>query len=174
LYSISKAKRRKKTMDLPKGWTAKSSNKHPGKMYYVNNHTGETTWNFPTHAAEASDQVRVYHILRKHNGSRRPASWRQEPITQSIDEARQQVRGIRDQLVQVQEKNGFEAMFARFQEIASTESDCGSHERGGDLGMFGRGQMQKPFEEASFAMKVGELSELVETDSGVHVLLRVK
>lgn len=39
-------------------------------------------------------------------------------------------------------------------------------------GTFGRKQMQKPFEDATYALKVGELSEIVDTDSGVHVILR--
>jgi NIMA-interacting peptidyl-prolyl cis-trans isomerase 1 len=36
-----------------------------------------------------------------------------------------------------------------FQEIAKKESDCSSGKQGGDLGFFGRGQMQAPFEEAA-------------------------
>ena len=40
------------------------------------------------------------------------------------------------------------------------------------VGRFGRGQMQKPFEEATYALKVGELSDVVDTDSGVHIILR--
>ena len=40
--------------------------------------------------------------------------------------------------------------------------------------MFGPGQMQKPFEEATFALQVGEMSEAVDTDSGVHIILRTK
>lgn len=72
------------------------------------------------------------------------------------------------------EAQGYPAMLKRFQEIAFDESDCGSHERGGDLGLFGRGQMQKPFEDASFALQVGQISELVDTDSGIHIILRVQ
>lgn len=61
-----------------------------------------------------------------------------------------------------------------FEELASQYSDCSSAKRGGDLGPFGRGQMQKPFEDASYALNVGELSEPVWTDSGVHIILRTK
>ena len=61
-----------------------------------------------------------------------------------------------------------------FEELASKYSDCSSAKRGGDLGPFHRGQMQKPFEDAAFALKVGELSEPVWTDSGVHIILRTK
>ena len=39
---------------------------------------------------------------------------------------------------------------AKFDELASVESDCGSAQKGGDLGFFGRGEMQKPFEDATF------------------------
>lgn len=48
-----------------------------------------------------------------------------------------------------------------------------SAKRGGDLGVFTRGKMTPPFEKASFVLKVGELSELVESDSGIHVILRI-
>lgn len=59
-----------------------------------------------------------------------------------------------------------------FADLASEYSDCSSAKRGGDLGPFRKGAMQKPFEEASFSLKVGELSEPVFTDSGVHIILR--
>ena len=61
---------------------------------------------------------------------------------------------------------------AKFEDLASEFSDCSSAKRGGDLGPFGRGQMQKPFEDATYALKVDELSEPVFTDSGVHIILR--
>jgi peptidyl-prolyl cis-trans isomerase NIMA-interacting 1 len=41
-----------------------------------------------------------------------------------------------------------------------------------NVGKFGCGQMQKPFEDATFALRVDEISGLVDTDSGVHIILR--
>ena len=40
------------------------------------------------------------------------------------------------------------------------------------MGEFGRGDMMKPFEDASYALKVGEISGIVETDSGAHIIKR--
>jgi hypothetical protein len=39
-------------------------------------------------------------------------------------------------------------------------------------GWFGRGQMQEPFEKATYGLKVGELSDIIDTDSGSHIILR--
>ena len=60
---------------------------------------------------------------------------------------------------------------ASFAAVARKNSqDPGSAERGGDLDFFGRGAMVKPFEDAVFAMKRGEISNVIESDFGFHII----
>jgi peptidyl-prolyl cis-trans isomerase D len=60
---------------------------------------------------------------------------------------------------------------AGFADLAKKNSDDpGSAANGGDLDFFGRGAMVKPFEDAAYAMKPGEISNVVETDFGYHVI----
>ncbi|MCO5142677.1 MAG: peptidylprolyl isomerase [Oligoflexia bacterium] len=59
-----------------------------------------------------------------------------------------------------------------FEELAKEHSQCPSGADGGDLGEFGKGSMVAPFEEAAFALTVGEVSKPVKTQFGVHLIQR--
>lgn len=59
---------------------------------------------------------------------------------------------------------------ADFAKLARENSDCPSKERGGDLGLFGRGQMVKPFEEAAFGQATNAIGPVVQTDFGYHII----
>jgi parvulin-like peptidyl-prolyl isomerase len=61
-----------------------------------------------------------------------------------------------------------------FAELARAESDDSSKERGGDVGLLGRGLLALPYEQALFALQPGQRSGVVETDFGFHILERME
>lgn len=87
----------------------------------------------------------------------------QANITRSKEEAIGILNGYASEINDSSEK---------FKELATKHSDCSSHAKGGDLGWFGPGMMQKPFEEAAYGLKIGQISGVVESDSGVHLIMR--
>lgn len=113
------------------------------------------------------DEVRAAHLLIKHTGSRNPVSRRTgQTITLSPDHAMKELQEIEAKIRQ----EGVETAFPKY---AHERSDCSSFSKNGDLGFFERGAMQRPFEDASFALKVGEMSSLVSTESGYHLIYRI-
>lgn len=62
----------------------------------------------------------------------------------------------------------------KFSNIAQQVSLCPSGKRGGDLGTFGRGKMVKEFENAAFAIDKGEISGIVKTQFGYHIIKRLE
>lgn len=87
----------------------------------------------------------------------------QANITRSKDDAREIIQRHQESI-----KGGGIALG----DLAVTESDCSSARKRGDLGYFGRGDMQKEFEEAAFALQPGEISGIVDTASGLHLIQR--
>ena len=92
------------------------------------------------------DQVGAFHIL-----------------TESQESAQQ----LHKQLIE-------NATMDNFVALAKEHSKCPSGQNGGNLGLFGRGQMVKPFEDSAFALRVGQLSDPVQTQFGWHLIVRVQ
>jgi len=97
------------------------------------------------------EQVRASHILIKVDPG--------EDESQKV-EARKKMEEIQEK---AQKGEDFAALAKKFSEGPSSA-------KGGDLGYFGRGQMVKPFEEKAFALKPGEVSDIVETRFGYHLI----
>ncbi|MDB4949972.1 MAG: SurA protein [Gemmatimonadetes bacterium] len=69
-----------------------------------------------------------------------------------------------DVLAQIRAGGDFEVLARRF------SADPGSKERGGDLGWFRQGQMVRAFEDTAYALRPGDVSRVVETDFGFHII----
>jgi peptidyl-prolyl cis-trans isomerase C len=108
--------------------------------------------------AKDYEQVKARHILIAPKGSAAAQPGKKE-LTD--DEAKAKAEDLRKQI----------AGGANFEELAKKESDdVGSGARGGDLGSFGHGQMVPEFEQAAFSTKVGDVTPVVKTQFGYHII----
>jgi len=176
---------------LPSGWEVRHSNSK-NLPYYFNESQKISRWEPPPgtdterlktymadhHSAHEirpeagtngrggnEGKIRASHLLIKHKDSRRPSSWREAEIKRTKEEAMSIILGHEARIRSGQKSLG---------DIATSESDDSSARKMGDLGFFGRGDMQKEFEDAAFQLKPGEVSHVVETASGLHLIERLE
>jgi peptidyl-prolyl cis-trans isomerase C len=102
---------------------------------------------------QTPEQVSASHILIK-----------PDPNVADPNQAKAQAKAKAEDLLK-QLKDG-----AEFADLAKLNSACPSSAQGGDLGFFARGQMTPPFEEAAFKLELGQLSDIVETEYGYHII----
>lgn len=69
------------------------------------------------------------------------------------------------------ETYGYNPPASEFGKLATEHSDCPSKKRGGELGYFGRGQMVGEFESTAFSLQIGQMSGIVKTKHGYHLIL---
>jgi peptidyl-prolyl cis-trans isomerase C len=98
------------------------------------------------------EQIKASHILIK--------------LETQSDESQQRQAKKKIEEIQQKLKDGQD-----FSELAKNFSEGPSNVKGGDLGYFSRGKMVPPFEEAAFALKPGEISDIVQTQYGYHLIL---
>ena len=77
-----------------------------------------------------------------------------------------------EKLSQAQQVMEFLKKGESFESLAQKYSIDSSRERGGDLGYFGHGVMVKEFEKAAFSLEKGQVSEIVKTQFGYHIIKR--
>ncbi len=107
------------------------------------------------------EKIGASHILVSYKESRNAAP----TITRTKDQARKRAE---EALKKAKAGKDFAALAKEYSD------DPGSGAKGGDLGMFPKTMMVKPFGDAAFALKPGEISGIVETDFGFHVIKRTQ
>ena len=103
---------------------------------------------------ETAEQIRASHILIK------PVYTEGGDPNEAKAAAKKKIQGLLKQI-----KEG-----ADFAQVAISNSDCPSAPRGGDLGYFSRGDMTPEFEKAAFGLAIGQISDIVETEYGYHII----
>ncbi|MFP4029265.1 MAG: peptidylprolyl isomerase [Candidatus Brocadiia bacterium] len=106
---------------------------------------------------EAPDEIAARHILISHK----------EAEKSDTERTRAEAKTLAKKVLSEAKREG-----ADFAKLAREYSDGPTAEKGGDLGTFGKGQMDPAFEKAAFKLKVGEISDVVETPFGFHIIKR--
>lgn len=138
---------------------------------------GAANKSLPTRAVHKGE-ARVWHILKKHRNffGKSTSSWRQKEISWSKKEAKAALEKLKDKLLNVSVGGGTQALQRKFENYARLESDDNlSAKVGGDLGpvtkkkrLFGGHEIAK----VAFELKVGDVSDVVETTEGCHLVAR--
>lgn len=115
----------------------------------------------PSSAPVGPSRIRAKHILISFKGARGAA----ESTERSKDDARVLAEQLREELVKAPDT--WDAVAQKHTE------EPGAHD-GGDLGYFGRGVMVPSFERTAFALKAGQISDVIETPFGFHIILRTE
>jgi parvulin-like peptidyl-prolyl isomerase len=114
----------------------------------------------PTPPAE-EERVAASHVLIQYKGSMRASP----DVKRTKDEAKKLAAEVLNKAKKGQDFAGLAKQYS---------DEPGAKDRAGNLGKFGKGQMVKPFSDAAFALKPGQVSDIVETDFGFHVIKRTE
>lgn len=112
-------------------------------------------------------EIQAFYEASKDSMAVKPVAWDLRMIMREIKASEESAAALLIEIEALRQRadNGED-----FAELAAEYSDCPSKQQGGDLGFFSAGMMVKPFEDAAFAMSIGEISGVVKTQFGYHII----
>lgn len=156
-------------MNLPIGWELKELKEHPGRVYYYNKVTHDSTWVRPIKYPGDQDSynsyiplISVMCILISYVDSPKDMNAKNRSRNLTKDEAKKKIDFIFSEIIKGK----------KFEELARDESDFIPNYRNWNIGWISRGTLGPKFEEVAWNLGIGELSCPVETDYGWQIILR--
>lgn len=146
---------------LPKYWEIRECKDYPGRCYFYNSLSGDSTWVRPVYPTPKNTMIYVSQILIKTEKSRKPET-KNGPVTRTVEEGINQLKEIREKIASDKSK---------FPEIANEVSDV-DEKNGGDLGWIEYDDVPPQFAEAAWNLQLNELSDIVQTELGLHLIIR--
>jgi hypothetical protein len=152
-------------MDLPPPWELRESARYPGRCYYFNVETCESTWVRPFPYPGHRDRIwptaiYVLHILVKYH----MCEDRDPGITRTRSEAHERAKTVWSDLLKGSQQ---------FEEAAKLHSeDLETRDSGGVIGWIQPKMMPPEFEEIAWQLRIGEMSTPIMTRLGWHLILR--
>jgi hypothetical protein len=138
---------------------------HAGWLYQVSDWKGKDLCRPVTELVEDESaepkEIAASHVLIAYKGANRAGA--------GVTRTKEQAAALAQEVLTKAQAPG-----ADFVALAKQYSDCPSKDKGGDLGTFAKGAMDKNFEQAAWKLKVGQTSGIVETPFGFHVIKRTK
>ena len=157
-------------MELPPPWILCESQKYPGRCYYLNTETHQSSWirpiPYPGHPMDTwPAAIYVLHILIKYVGVEDERTWKSTPVSLNREEAKLKITDLHREIVEKGKP---------FEDVAREQSDdINTYEHGGQIGWIMKGQMHsEEFDQMAWELNIGEMSPPIRTSFGWHLILR--
>lgn len=153
-----------KDLALPEFWELREAKDYPGRCYYYNTMTRESTWIHPSKAFSKKNPrpQRYRQILIKHKNSTNPYGRNDTKITRTREEAKAKIKQLR-QIIKDDPDS--------FGSLANNESDTKDSVSNGVIGWLQKDELLSELHSA-WNLGVGEISEVLESPIGFHILAR--